>query len=180
MKLSTAWLWIGISANAATIIIYALMATLPSGDGAGMLFVLFVFPGIWLVSIILAIVAFSQLTKKNTEDSAGLRIMASLLCTPVPILVIAFGIDSYQESNRPFYNSYYDHGRYVQQETWPNKDGFSVISGFRTADSLEWQLHGDSTLCKDSIWVYVGKQDDTVKREYYRNDQLIRTVLKKP
>jgi hypothetical protein len=181
MKLSRILFLVALSANSVTLIAYYWVMNQPSSSGAGMIYVLFIFPGIWIAFVVIAIALAVSLRNKTGPDSSALRIIAFICCTPFPILSIAFG--KYLMENRApslFTQSlaYRDHVAY-KSETWTALDSAEYVQMFFTADSTELALQGESAFKKDSVWIYLDKQNDTLKVEFYRDDVLVRTIRKK-
>ncbi len=101
MKLSRILFLLGLAANAITLISYFWVIRQPNTSGAGMIYVLFIFPGIWIIFLAIAVGLVMSLRNKSGPDTTGLRIVAFLFCTPIPILCVAFGKYLTEESG-PF------------------------------------------------------------------------------
>lgn len=175
-------LFLTVGAHAVSIILYLALSTRPSGDGAGMVYIIVFFPAIWFITFILAIVA---LVIKNTTPDPWQRYrpLAFLFCTPAPILLGVWGsymwdsrYDEYNQQGIEWANGYvYEYKTAVDEST----DPLQIITRFRKADSLGFMVHGDSAMVRDSVWVYVDlKSRDTLRLERYRNDTLVKTIQK--
>lgn len=88
MKLSNALFLLALGANAACIAIFYGMTFLPNGSGADFIFILFIFPPIWLITFVVAIMILVTKRFKAQPDNSFLRVVGFLLCTPIPMLAI--------------------------------------------------------------------------------------------
>ena len=151
----------------------------PGGTGAPMMFMLFWFPGIWIVTFIIATV----LTVRNRKDWFATKkrwtIISFILCTPIPIMIIVgFGLRTYGTENgargaMTMYN--YRDGQRLKMQRWEYKNRQKYVDKYYKADSLKELIDGEAAFLKDSVWIYYDEDGRIIKKEQYKNDKLIST-----
>ena len=171
---------LAIGAHAISILLYLVLSTRPSGDGAGMLYVIVFFPAIWFFAVVLSVVI---LVVKNPVPDVWQRYrpLAFIFCTPVPLLLCFWGyymydsrFDDINQQGMEWSKGYvYEYKTTVDESA----DPMQIVTRLRKADSLSYSLRGDSALVRDSVWVYVDlKSRDTLRLERYRHDTLMQTI----
>ncbi len=180
MKLSRILLFLGVAANAFTVLLALAMGHAPGMQGSGTLFVIVFFPVIWGMTFILAIV-FVFAFRKTLPDSTGLRFLGFFLCTPILLISVLSGYEAMKEDvpvvYEPLTSVEYWNGVAYKYDEKVNYEGADHVATRYIADSLELVTKGDAAYRKDSVWIYYkGYFVDTLKIEYYKNDSLIRTV----
>jgi len=139
---------------------------------------LFWFPGIWIIAFVTATV----LTIKNRKDWFAEKrwwtVFSFILCTPIPIMVIVgsalrtYGTENGARSYMSMYN--YKGGQRIKMESWRYDNGQTYVDKYFTADSLDELTRGEESFLKDSVWVYYDKEGEVIKKEKYRDGQLIK------
>ena len=181
MKLSRILFLLGLAANAVTLLSYFWVIQQPGSSGAGMIYVLFIFPTIWIIFLVIAVSLVVTLRNRTGTDNAALRVVAFLLCTPIPILCVAFGQYLTEEKEPERFSTsveYKDHVAY-KSEVWMKDPYSDIVQRYFKADSIKLQTEGETAYRRDSVWVYYGRMNDTLKVEFYKDDQLIRTLDKR-
>jgi hypothetical protein len=181
MKLSRILFLIALAANGVTLVSYHWVTIQPSSSGAGMIYVLFIFPGIWIAFVVIAVALTVSLRNRTGPDSSALRIIAFIFCTPIPILSIAVGKYLMEERGPALFTTSVETRDHViyKSEVWTGRDDGAYVQMYFKADSTELYSVGESAYKKDSTWVYMDKKNDTLKVEIYHDDVLLRTIDKK-
>jgi len=177
MKFNRTLLYIALTANLLTILFIVNVMGQPGGTGASMMFMLFWFPGIWIVTVILTIV----LTIKNWNDWFYQKRLSTIIllifCTPIPIMItIATTIKNYGTENGAYRGmSWYRNigSKRVKMERWQYRSGQIYVDKYFTADSINERTLGEDAFKKDSTWIYLDETGDTLKVEKYKDDRLL-------
>jgi hypothetical protein len=168
-------IFIAVTANSLTLILYSYAASQPGGTGIFMYFILFWMPAVWLTSII-ATVVIAIIKRKKLFHGQIFKwtLLTMLFATPLPILALMYLISSkdYREGTSVNHKD----GKVYITETWANRSNYiRTLEKHFTADSIQERTYGEKSYKKDSSWIYFESNGDTIKIEYYKNDNLIST-----
>lgn len=135
----------------------------------------FIFPAFWIIYLL--IVLITSLIKRKVWLSSPYRlgtIFSIILCSPV-LLFVLFAL--FQGKDYRVGSGYIPrNGKTYRIEI------FVFRKNHQTSAIKIWSAKGnevfipDELYKKDSIWVYFNQEGDTIKKEIYRNDSLIRII----
>lgn len=139
---------------------------------------------VWAAGIItgltLTIVYRKYLFKKTIVIVA--TILALLICTPVPFLVIYRLANPMPDTVLDSADYSYPPGKVHKTEHWGYSwgiDNDKYVDKKFIADSVQFAQKQDAAFKRDSIWVYFSRMGDTIKIEKYKDDKLISCVIKR-
>jgi hypothetical protein len=172
---------IAIIANSLTVYLYADAADQPGGTGALMEFVFILIPFIWgitfLIAVILAIIWRKKLFNKIV---APWTILTLVFCTPVPAIGTYKVTHPRPETQRSSTWMKTVNGQVHIKENWYyTSNRKTYLKKYFVADSVQERSLGDAAYKRDSIWIYLASNGDTIKIEQYRRGTLLSSVSKK-
>ena len=166
---------IATGANLLTLIALLYATNQPGGSGVSLGFAVLIFPGIWLISILTAIIC-CIVKRKYLFKKQILKwtIITLIFTTPIPFILI-FRLTHPVPSVRRYESMLdYRNGMIYKTEYWDSTaTGIRFANKIYVADSSDASNRGEAAYKKDSIWVYLNRYGDTIKLEYYKNDTLL-------
>ena len=132
-------------------------------NGGSSLIYALIYPFFWLLTIItVSVLTYKKRKNWLSKQQKISTIILLVFCTPLPFLTFSSLIqpDIYRAST--WY--YSKNNQAIKIETWDYSNGKIAIKKF-------WKNNN----AKDSLWIYFDKNGDTLKTEFYKENQLIKT-----
>jgi hypothetical protein len=136
----------------------------------------------WLITIVLAFTI--ALKRKKTLFGKSTWVWTALVllcCTPIPIVLADQVIHPTPETSRSSSFVKYENGKVYKEEYWYYTSDYKqkYADMFFVADSLDEATNGDKAFKKDSTWIFLSKNGDTLKIEKYKDGQLLSAKAKR-
>jgi hypothetical protein len=144
-------------------------------NGGSSMIYIFIFPIFWILTILIA--CFWSYKQKDIwfrKDIKPSSIILLFFCTPIPLFI--FGGLLKPETYRAGTGFTTKSGATIKNETWVYNNGKLAIEKYWKINIENYNGNGDEdNFKKDSTWIYIEKNGDTLKTETYKDNQLITT-----
>lgn len=147
-------------------------------NGGSSIIYIFIYPIFWLLTILIAgLWSYKQRHfwfKKDVKTSSFILLF---FCTPVPIFLFSALIRTEMYCASTGFTP--KNGETIKSETWVYNNGKLAIRKYWKINIENYNGNGDDdSFKKDSTWIYLKKDGDTLKIETYKDNQLIETLEK--
>lgn len=185
MKIEIRLLALAVIPNLTAFLLYKQAASQPGGTGALMVYLLFMLPAIWLITLIIGFIVYRKRRSIWFNKShLFTTIILIFFATPIPFLYFLKGGFSDKPyipipivRNPPFKveTNTDTIGKYQHKfERFIYSAFHDSLKSYWIADTAELRRLGESAYKKDSIWTYYDTSGKVVKVEYYKNGKLIK------
>lgn len=140
------------------------------GIGFALMFIFILFPVLqfilWRVKIIRV---------KTIIDKIGMVTATPLI--PIVVILVAARISAGKTASSTYEYNANDHRRRVEYYDFYNTPKTRKIAFYKSVDTVSEALPFPETdeWVKDSTWLYFSESEDTIRKEVYRNDTLMRS-----
>jgi hypothetical protein len=175
MKWNTTLMWFTFGFIVINSLFYLHLSSM--NGGSSMIYV-FIFPIFWLLTIF--VVGFWSYKQRYILFEKDIRTSSFILlffCTPIPIFLL--GALLRPEMYRASTGFITKNGTTIKSEEWVYNNGKLAIRKYWKINIANYNGNGDDdSFKKDSTWIYLEKNGDTLKTETYKDNQLIITTKK--
>jgi hypothetical protein len=129
------------------------------------------FIGMFWIAAAIVLIAFlvtKRLRAKTIADKIGVVTATPVLC--LIFLAIHFAVSPTDVSEYIFTSNNYKH-KIIESETNAGARIISYYKSARPADSVSGLYE---TWLKDSVWLYISRNGDTIKKVRYKDDHLVK------
>ena len=174
MRLNKSLLIYTILFNVVNGLLFVFATTNPGGEVGMQMYFGFIF--FYIIGLIGLIVIGIRIRKELGQPR---NLILAFFSTPIPTIIIVnillrtIGTENGARSGMTMY--IYKDGKRVKMERWEYPNHQTYVDKYYSADSTKELIHGESAFLKDSTWIYFSKDGDTLKKEKYKDGQLIAT-----